>query len=70
MINAIISEPNSFGEIKIDKMTQKNRIDPCDAIIDAWKIWTLHKEGKSSTDDALDDWLDVTKPKEKEGKRD
>lgn len=67
MVNAIISEPNSFGEIKIDKMTQKNRIDPCDAIIDAWKLWTMHKQGTISTNDALDDWLDATKPKQKEG---
>lgn len=65
MVNAIISEPNSFGEIKIDKMTQKNRIDPCDAIIDAWKIWTMHKQQeKISTNDALDAWLDATAPTE------
>lgn len=33
MNDAILSAPNSFGEIKIDKMLQKNRIDPCDAAI-------------------------------------
>ena len=33
MNDAILSQPNSFGEIKIDKMLQKNRIDPCDAAI-------------------------------------
>ena len=38
MNDAILSEPNSFGEIKIDKMLQKNRIDPCDAAICAHKI--------------------------------
>ena len=38
MNDAILSAPNSFGEIKIDKMTQKNRIDPCDAAICAHKI--------------------------------
>ena len=38
MNDAILSEPNSFGEIKIDKMLQKVRIDPCDAIIDAHKL--------------------------------
>lgn len=38
MNDAILSEPNSFGEIKIDKMLQKNRIDPCDATICAHKI--------------------------------
>lgn len=69
MVNAIISEPNSFGEIKIDKMTQTNRIDPCDSILDAWKIWTMHKQsGVMSTDAALDDWLGVTRPDEEGGK--
>lgn len=38
MHDAILSEPNSFGEIKIDKMLQKNRIDPCDAAICAHKV--------------------------------
>jgi phage terminase large subunit-like protein len=38
MNDAILSEANSFGEIKIDKMLQKNRIDPCDAALDAHKI--------------------------------
>lgn len=38
MNDAILSEPNSFGEIKIDKMLQKNRIDPCDAAICAHKV--------------------------------
>lgn len=38
MNDAILSEPNSFGEIKIDKMLQKNRIDPCDATICSHKI--------------------------------
>lgn len=38
MNDAILSEPNSFGEIKIDKMLQKNRIDPCDAAICSHKI--------------------------------
>jgi len=38
MNDAILSEPNSFGEIKIDKMIQKNRIDPCDAVICVHKV--------------------------------
>lgn len=29
---------NSFGEIKLDKDLQTKRIDPIDAIIDAWKV--------------------------------
>lgn len=38
MNDAVLSAPNSFGEIKIDKMLQKHRIDPCDAVICAHKI--------------------------------
>lgn len=38
MNDAILSEKNSFGEIKIDKMLQKNRIDPCDAVINSHKL--------------------------------
>lgn len=57
--NAIISEPNSFGEIKVDKMTQTDRIDPIDAIIDAWKMWFLSKEDNvPDGEEALQMWLD------------
>lgn len=57
--NAIISEPNSFGEIKVDKMTQTDRIDPIDAIIDAWKVWFLSKqENNPSGEEAFQIWLE------------
>ena len=57
--NAIISEPNSFGEIKVDKMTQTDRIDPIDAIIDAWKVWFISKQNNSpSGEEAFQIWLD------------
>lgn len=57
--NAIISEPNSFGEIKVDKMTQTDRIDPVDAIIDAWKVWFLSKQdNKPDGEEALKLWLE------------
>ena len=64
VLNAIISAPNSFGEIKVDKMTQTNRIDPVDAIIDVWKLWQVDKmntpvDGES----ALDAWLGITEKK-------
>lgn len=36
--DAILNEPNSFGEVKIDKMTQKNRIDPVDSVICSHKV--------------------------------
>lgn len=71
VLNAIISEPNSFGEIKIDKMTQTNRIDPVDAIMDAWKMHFLDMvETKKDGEGALDAWLDATNKPEKEGDND
>lgn len=67
VVNAIISAPNSFGEIKVDKMTQTERIDPIDAIIDAWKIWFLLKDdNKGDGEAALDMWLGITDKKEGE----
>ena len=58
MVNAITGAPNSFGEIKVDKMTQTNRIDAVDAIIDAWKMYlTEKKSGKLEGEAALDAWL-------------
>lgn len=64
VLNAIISEPNSFDEIKVDKQTQKNRIDPVDAIIDAWKVWFVRNQSaKASTDDMLDDYLAIVNTK-------
>lgn len=57
--NAIVSEPNSFGEIKVDKMTQTNRIDPIDAIVDAWKVWFVSKQNNSpSGEEAFQIWLE------------
>lgn len=66
-VNAIISAPNSFGEIKIDKMTQTNRIDCVDAIIDAWKVWFSQKSDIVDGHAALAEWLEIT---EKEGDED
>lgn len=58
MVNAITNAPNSFGELKIDKMTQTNRIDAVDAIIDAWKIYSEEKNNRTSSgEEALEAWL-------------
>ena len=61
VINAIISQPNSFGEIKIDKMTQTDRIDVVDAIIDAWKIYFSNKHDEIDGHQALAAWLETMK---------
>lgn len=42
IINAHTTK-NSFGEIKVDKLSEENRIDPVDAILDAWKIYFMNK---------------------------
>ena len=61
-VNAVISQPNSFGEIKIDKMTATKRIDPIDAIIDAWKLYFLNKASVDVEADA-DEWLAMMESK-------
>ncbi|EPZ54722.1 phage Terminase family protein [[Clostridium] sordellii ATCC 9714] len=45
-INATTTK-NSFGEIKVDKNLQENRIDPIDAILDAWKLYFETKESSN-----------------------
>lgn len=59
MVNAILNAPNSFGEVKIDKMKQQNRIDACDAIIDAYKLFLENKNRQpvAQGELALEQWL-------------
>lgn len=59
MHDAILSEPNSFGEIKIDKMTQKNRIDPCDAAICAHKVAMGVELDNMDINDSVDAFLSM-----------
>ena len=44
-----ITVPNSFGEIKVDKESNKKRIDPVDACIDA-RCFVLSQKGKAQID--------------------
>ena len=61
MVNAVLNAPNSFGEVKIDKVKQTNRIDPCDAIIDAYKLYFEDKNNRRSEgEEALAAWLNIT----------
>jgi len=48
---------NSFGEIKIDKDLQQKRIDPVDAIIDAWKV-AMSQDAGVNFAEATNDYLD------------
>ena len=63
MNDAILSEPNSFGEIKIDKMLQKNRIDPCDAIICAHKLAMGVEVEEITTDQSVEAYLKMFEEK-------
>jgi len=45
---------NSFGEIKVDKESRNARIDPIDAIVDAWKMAMSHQDDEGSIEDFLD----------------
>ncbi|MFS1519690.1 terminase large subunit [Bacillus sp. SCS-151] len=49
---------NSFGEIKLDKDLQQKRIDPVDAIIDAWKMAMTQDIGIDVTE-ATEEYLDM-----------
>lgn len=49
---------NSFGEIKLDKDLQQKRIDPVDAIIDAWKM-AMTQETDLDITEVTNDFLDM-----------
>lgn len=57
MNDAILSPCNSFGEIKIDKMLQKNRIDPCDAVICSHKRAMSIEIEEITTDQSVEEYL-------------
>lgn len=49
---------NSYGEIKIDKNLQQKRIDPIDAVIDAWKV-AMTQELEVDIKELTNDYLDM-----------
>lgn len=49
---------NSFGEIKIDKDLTTKRIDPIDAIIDAWKV-AMTQEADVSMKEVTEEYLEI-----------
>lgn len=57
MNDAILSKANGYGEIKIDKMLQKNRIDPCDATICAHKIAMGIEVEETDINDSVEAYL-------------
>lgn len=49
---------NSFGEIKLDKDLQHKRIDPLDAVIDAWKM-AMTQESELDIKEVTNDYLEM-----------
>ena len=49
---------NSYGEIKIDKELRTERIDPIDAIIDAWTE-AMKEEYRPDINEEIDEWLEM-----------
>jgi phage terminase large subunit-like protein len=47
---------NNYGEIKIDKDISTERIDPIDAIIDAWKA-AMKEEYRPDINETVSEWL-------------
>jgi phage terminase large subunit-like protein len=50
---------NSFGEIKLDKDLQTKRIDPVDAIIDAWKMAMTQEGRELDINEVTEDFLNM-----------
>lgn len=48
---------NSYGEIKIDKETSTDRIDPLDAMIDAWSE-AMREEEEFDVNESIENWLE------------
>lgn len=57
-MGALMDISNSYGEIKIDKALDEDRIDPIDAIIDAWKA-AMKEEYKPDTNEVVNEWLEM-----------
>ena len=57
---------NNYGEIKIDKDISEERIDPIDAIIDAW-IPAMKDEYKPDANELVNDWLAMNEKYKQKG---
>lgn len=49
---------NSYGEVKIDKEVKTDRIDPVDALIDAW-LMAMQEEQAVNLDDVVEEYLSL-----------
>lgn len=60
VLNAVIIKLSN-GDTKVDKTDQTNRIDPVDAIIDAWDVWFKDKDDYYNVNQEVDDFLEMAK---------
>lgn len=58
---------NSYGEIKIDKDLTEDRIDPVDAVIDAW-VMAMKDEYLIDTQEMVNEYLELLEEYKKAGK--
>ncbi len=68
VVNAVLFM-NPYREVKIDKYSSRERIDPCDALIDAWKLYFMKKpaiDNVANDSDMLDAWLGIMTAKKGE----
>jgi phage terminase large subunit-like protein len=67
IVNATTTK-NSFGEIKVDKLSAEYRIDPVDATIDAWKLCMVNQQkDKYDVNQEVDDFLEMADRLKKKG---
>lgn len=55
MLNAT-TVTNVYNEIKVDKTTRAHRIDPVDALVDAWKCYFTRHRDEADANDVAADW--------------
>lgn len=57
MNDAVLTTPNIYGNVKIDKNAQKHRIDPCDAVICAHKRAMTIEIEEVTADESVEAYL-------------
>ncbi len=57
MNDAVLTAPNIYGNVKIDKNAQKHRIDPCDAVICAHKRAMTIEIEEVTADESVEAYL-------------
>ena len=56
-MNDALIVTSCYGDIKIDKVAQKSRIDPCDAVICSHKVAMAQEVEEITTDEIVEAYL-------------